>query len=280
MFDLILSNILVLAGIALVAAIILYMVSQKFAVTENPKIDIIESILPGVNCGACGKAGCRDFAKACANADAQTFAGLYCPVGGKSVMDEVADNLGFQAPVKEETVAVLRCNGTCKNAPDKIEYTGMKSCRLSSNISVGKSGCPTGCLRFGDCVSVCKFGALHIDKITGLPVVDEQKCTSCQACVNICPRKLFEIRPKGNDGKRVYVACRNTQKGALARKNCSAACIACLKCTKICDKVIVENNLSYIPNDVSADEFGKQLAEVCPTGAIIYTGNQRKKNEQ
>ena len=98
-----------------------------------------------------------------------------------------------------------------------------------------------------------------------------------------CPRGLYEIRPKGKNGVRVYVACSNTQKGALARKNCKAACIACMKCVKICPDVRIENNLSYIPPAVSADEFGTRLAEACPTGAIICTGGKTSteaENEQ
>ena len=98
-----------------------------------------------------------------------------------------------------------------------------------------------------------------------------------------CPRGLYEIRPKGKNGVRVYVACSNTQKGALARKNCKAACIACMKCAKICPDVRIENNLSYIPPAVSPDEFGTRLAEACPTGAIICTGGKTSteaENEQ
>lgn len=271
MSGVIISNILILVGIALISAVVLYIVSQKFYVEENPKIDDIESLLPGVNCGACGKAGCRDFATSCVKADTNAFQGLYCPVGGKPVMDKVAQELGFTAVEKEATLAVLKCNGTCQNAPDKIEYTGMKSCRMAARISVGKSGCPNGCLRFGDCAIACQFDAIHIDPATGIPVVDATKCTSCGACVKMCPRHLYEIRPIGADGKRVYVACSNQQKGALARKNCKAACIACLKCTKICDDVKVEHNLSYIPSSVSAEKYGQELADACPTSAIIYT---------
>lgn len=271
MDGMILLNIIILAGIAFFAAVILYFVSQKFNVIEDPKIFEIDDVLPQANCGACGKAGCHDFASACATSTPETFAKLYCPVGGPAVMKKVADLLGFQTTEKEETISVLRCQGTCQNAPDKTEYSGITMCRIADKISCGRSGCPDGCLRLGDCVSACQFDALHIDPETGIPVVDEEKCTSCGACVHICPRKLFEIRPKGAGGQRVYVACRNTQKGATARKNCKAACIACLKCTKINPQIKVENNLSYIPDTVSAPEFGAELAATCPTGAIIYT---------
>lgn len=61
MENIVLLNMLVLGSIALVAAVILYVVSKKFAVKENPKIAEIEELLPQANCGGCGKAGCHDF---------------------------------------------------------------------------------------------------------------------------------------------------------------------------------------------------------------------------
>ncbi len=278
--EIIVSNILVLVGIALTAAIILYLVSQKFNVEENPKIGEVESFLPGANCGACGKAGCHNFAESCVKASEEEFKNLYCPVGGAEVMKKVSGCLGYAAVEKEPTVAVLKCNGSCENAPAKIHFDGIGMCRLADKISVGQTGCPDGCLRLGDCVKVCKFGALSINPETGLPTVDEEKCTSCGACVKICPRRLFEIRPKGKDGQRVYVACSNKQKGAVARKNCKVACIGCMKCTKICPAVKVENNLSYIPAEVSAAEYGEELVKNCPTGAIVMTKPGHLKNEE
>lgn len=273
------SSIIILGSIAFVSGLILYFVSQKFYVKEDARVAEVEKALPGVNCGACGKAGCHDFAISCCKADTENFKQLYCAVGGNKVMKKVADILGLKQEEKEATVAVLRCQGTCQNAPSKFEYTGLKSCRLVSQISTSQSECPYGCVRLGDCVSVCKFGALKIDKVKGIPVVDENKCVSCGACVAICPKNLFEIRPKGKDGKRVYVACRNQQKGVIARKNCSAACIGCMKCSKINPEIKVENNLSYIPTTVDAETYGQELSDNCPTGAIVYTGKKENKHE-
>jgi electron transport complex, rnfABCDGE type, B subunit len=270
MTEIIWLNVLIVGLIAAAAAVVLYFTAKKFAVENNPLADKIDALLPQANCGACGKAGCRDFANACAAADKKTFAKLYCPVGGRSVMQGVAALLGFSAAEKAETCAVLRCNGTCRNAPDKTVYSGLGNCRVANLISAGSSGCPDGCLRFGDCVKVCRFDALHLDPETGLPVINPDKCTSCGACVNICPRKLFEIRPISQENQQVYVACRNRQKGAAARKNCSAACIACQKCVKICTDITIENNLSYIPDTVSPARFGAELTAACPTGAIVY----------
>lgn len=196
MDNLILVNIITLVGIAVTAAIVLYFVAQKFKVTENPLVAEIENELPQANCGACGKAGCHDFASACAQASAEEFSKLYCPVGGAAVMSKVAAKLGFAAADKDPTVAVLRCQGTCQNAPDKVEYTGIAFCRIADKISSGRSGCPNGCLRLGDCVRACPFDAISIDPLTGIPVVDESKCTSCGTCVAICPRGFMKSAPK------------------------------------------------------------------------------------
>lgn len=272
--NVILLNVLIVGAVALAASVILYAVSRKFAVVENPLVSEVESCLPGVNCGACGKAGCHDFASACVRADREGFAGLYCTVGGKTVMQKIAALLGYEVAEHKALVAVLRCNGSCENAPAKFEYVGLKSCRMAARITTSQSECPTGCVRFGDCVRACKFGALRISEETGLPVVDADKCVACGACVNICPKQLFELRPKGRDNARVYVACRNTQKGAVARKNCKVACIACQKCAKICPDIKIENNLSYIPTTVDAAQYGAELAKNCPTGAIVYTGKK------
>jgi ferredoxin len=122
-----------------------------------------------------------------------------------------------------------------------------------------------------DCVSVCDFGALINDPISGLPVVDDQKCTACGACIEVCPRSLFELRPYGPGGKRVYVACMNKEKGAIAKKNCNVACTGCRLCTKIAspDEINVASFLCYINQDIDVDEYGSKLVAVCPTKAIL-----------
>ena len=275
MDNLILLNASVLGGCGLLAALILYFVSKKFMVeTDETTVKIVD-ILPQANCGGCGKAGCADFAQACAKADSDNFANLYCPVGGHEVMQKIAAIKGFETIQKAPTTAVLLCQGSCQNAPSKVVYDAVSSCRIANRISSGQSGCPDGCLRLGDCIKSCKFGALSLEEETGLPAIDSSKCVSCGACAKVCPRGLFEIRPQSPNGAMVYVACRNKQKGASARKNCKAACIGCMKCNKINEQIKIENNLSYIPADIDADKYGAELAQNCPTGAIVYKENVR-----
>lgn len=94
--DLILSAVLVLGAIALVAALVLFGVSKKFAVEEDPRLGQVGELLPGANCGGCGFAGCSGMAAALVKgADAGSIDGLMCPVGGADVMGKVADLLGL-----------------------------------------------------------------------------------------------------------------------------------------------------------------------------------------
>jgi ferredoxin len=79
---------------------------------------------------------------------------------------------------------------------------------------------------------------------------------------------VLELRNRGVKDRRVYVACRNTEKGGVARKACSAACIGCGKCEKECPfgAIKVENNLAYI--DFNLCKSCRKCEQVCPTGAI------------
>lgn len=265
--NLIVISLITLGVIGCLAAVILYFVAQKFKVEEDPRIDHVNEALPGANCGGCGFPGCRGFAEACVKAE--TLDGLSCPVGGGDTMSAVASILGKVAVASEPKIAVLRCNGTCENRPRQNRYDGAKSCHIVHNLYTGETGCRYGCVGCGDCVAVCQFGAMHMDPQTGLPVIDEEKCTACNACVKECPKQLLELRRKGPKSRRIYVACANKDKGGVARKACKAACIGCSKCFKECkfDAIVVENNLAYI--DSEKCKLCRKCVDVCPTNAII-----------
>ncbi|MCH5347029.1 MAG: Fe-S cluster domain-containing protein [Muribaculaceae bacterium] len=261
----ILLSILVLGGIGIIGAAVLFIVSRRFYVAEDPRIEQIEQVLPGANCGGCGRSGCHDFATACTQAS--TLDGLNCPVGGAPVMAKIADIVGLAAGDATPMVAVLKCNGKCEFRPRTSAYTGPASCAVLATLGTGTTDCSYGCLGCGDCVDACNFGAIVMGP-DGLPVVDQDKCTACGACVKACPRRLIELRKKGPRGMRVYVACSNKDKGAVARKACQVACIGCSKCLKECphQAITVESNLSYI--DFNKCKLCRKCVDVCPTHAI------------
>ena len=260
-------SIISISSIGALAAVILYFVAQKFKVFEDPKIDEVADKLPGANCGGCGFAGCRNFAEAIVKAG--NMDKLNCPVGGNALIKEISPILGIEAIEREAQIAVVRCNGSKIKAPKKVEYDGAATCTFSHNLFAGESGCPFGCLGLGDCVVSCKFDAIYIDDNTGLPVVSNEKCVACGACVKACPRTIIELRNKGKKDRRIFVSCINQEKGAPAKKNCDVACIGCGKCVKACDyeAIILKNNLAYI--DYEKCKLCRKCVEECPTGAII-----------
>ncbi len=271
----VLFAIIALAGIGVLAAIILYFVAQKFRVIEDPRIDIVNDLLPAANCGGCGYAGCRNFAETIVKSG--SLDGLNCPVGGNSVMKQIAEALGLNADETDPMVAVLRCNGSFAHAPSKVIYDGASSCVFANTLFSGSSGCPNGCLGLGDCVVSCLFDAMYMDEETGFPVIIEEKCVACGACAKACPRTIIEMRKVGPKSKRIYVDCVNTEKGALSRKNCDVSCIGCGKCVKICphDAIVMENNLAYISYEKC--KLCRKCVEECPTNAIIETNFPLRK---
>lgn len=265
--NLILVAVISLGAIGLVSAVVLYVASKKFAVYEDPRIGKVAEVLPQANCGGCGYPGCSGFASACVKAG--SLEGKLCPVGGQATMEKVAAILGLEAVAAEAKVAVVRCNGTCANRPRLTVYDGVRSCAVASSTYGGETGCTFGCLGCGDCVAACQFGAIRMNAETGLPEVDEAKCTACGACVKACPRNIIELRPKGKNSRRVYVRCVNKDKGAVARKACAAACIGCGKCVKVCpfEAITLENNLAYI--DPAKCKSCRKCEMECPQGAIV-----------
>src|SRR5512145_2522222 len=77
-------------------------------------------------------------------------------------------------------------------ARTRARYDGVKSCRAASLVSGGGKGCSWGCLGLADCEVVCDFDAITMNR-HGLPVVDEDKCTACGDCVEVCPKALFSL---------------------------------------------------------------------------------------
>lgn len=245
--------------------------SKKFAVEEDPRIEAVQAVLPGANCGACGYPGCSNFASAVVAGEAGVYG---CPVGGSAVGDKIAEILGVEAEGGEggKKVAKVLCSGDSTRCKNKYEYIGIDDCAAASRLAGGgPKGCDFGCLGLGTCASVCPVDAISIEE--GIAVVDQEKCIGCGKCVAVCPKNVIVMVPYG---KEVHVLCNSDDKGKVVRENCQVGCIACKKCEKVCkfDAIHVENNLAKI--DYNRCTGCMECVKACPTGAITGDLTKRK----
>lgn len=242
----ILIALLVVGLVGLIAAILLVIAAVCFKVEVDETFTKVRECLPGANCGACGFAGCDAYAEALA--EGKVKANLCIP-GALEVVEKVSAVLGIaveEGALKETSVAVVHCNGTCEAAPRKAIYDGVNSCRAASSVYGGDVACRFGCLGCGDCAAECPMDAICING--GIAHVDSRACIGCGVCVKTCPKNIISLVPRDS---KVIVLCSNTEKGAVARKNCSNACIGCKKCENNCpaDAIKVTDNLAKIDYD-------------------------------
>lgn len=252
----------VVAGIGLLIGLILSVASMLMAVPKNQTAEAITQALPGANCGACGFSGCAGYAEALSKGEAQI--GL-CTPGGDQTANEISVILGVESKGVEKKIAVVKCMGSFDHTEYKADYAGIKSCTAASKIGGGLTACAYGCLGFGDCESVCDYGAIKV--CNGVAVVDEEKCVACEKCVKACPRGIIALSPKK---RMATVRCANRDKGGVTRKLCRAGCIGCKKCEKACpvEAVKVENFLAYV--DTKKCIGCKKCVKECPRGCITY----------
>lgn len=257
---------LVLAGLGLVFGFILAFANKKFAIEVNPLIHIVEDVLPKGQCGGCGYAGCLAYAEAVVlNPDVPPN---LCLPGKEEVAKKVAELTGKAAAAVEPRIAQVKCAGSNEKAIRSFAYKGVDDCVAASLLFGGSKACRYGCLGLGTCVKNCPFDALSMSA-AGLPVVDPEKCTGCGKCESVCPKKVIALTPLT---AHVRVNCSSRDKGPVARKACTAACIACTLCVRECpyQAVKVENNVAVVDPAVCVANNctdAKCLAK-CPTKAI------------
>ncbi len=253
--------ILSLSGLGLLASLGLGLVSKRFAVEVDPKIEEVERVLPGMNDGGCGYPSCGEFARAVVEGRAPVTG---CVAGSEATIKAVAEVMGVEATLSEKNVAVVLCKGGKEESKTKFTYRGVEDCKAAVLVSGGDKACPHGCLGLGTCKRVCPFDAVVISE-DGLSVIDTEKCTGCGICVKECPRGIIELIPIG---KRVSILCRSEEKASEVRKKCEVGCIACEVCVRICpfDAIFMEGNLAVLDHE-RCRVCGLCIPR-CPTHAI------------
>lgn len=265
----VLGAVAVLGGLTALLATVLVVASRRLAVDEDPRIDVVEGLLPSSNCGACGFPGCRAFAEALVESAAAPSG---CTVSDDAGRQRIADLLGVAVGQARKVVARLACAGGDNVARLRAGYQGSASCLAAAQVAGGGKECFWGCLGHGDCARVCEFDAIVMDA-HGLPVVIEERCTACGDCVDICPKDLFSLQDAEN---RLWVRCRNEAFGDEVLGGCEVACTACGRCAVDAPAVIrMERNLPRVDYAAGPGEtMGRVAIERCPTGAIVWVDEQ------
>ena len=260
----------ILGGLGLRFGLVLAAASKVFYVETDPRLDQLNECLPGANCGGCGFAGCGAYAEAVLKGEAPVGK---CASGGNEAAKAMAAIMGVEAGEVTRKVALVRCSGArtydaegnlTKGAKMKATYEGFHDCLAASRVGgSGPLSCKFGCLGYGSCTKVCKYGAISVKN--GVAVVDEDLCVGCLACAQVCPRKIITaVEPSQN----VIIACNSLAKGAVTNRACTVGCIGCGKCMKNCPSgaITITNNLAQI--DSSKCTNCGECAKVCPKGLI------------
>lgn len=252
-----------MGSLMLVLATMLIVASRKLAVDEDPRLDIVEQMLPGANCGACGYIGCRQFAEALVREE--TNPGK-CSVSSDNERERVAEFLHIAVGEINRQVARLACAGASNVARQRAFYSGIPTCQAAALVAGGTKTCTWGCLGYGDCATACDFDAIHMNQYS-LPVVIEADCTGCGDCVDTCPKDLFSLHPMTH---RLWVTCKNLEFGDAILEYCEVGCTACGRCAMDAKNglVIMQDNLAVV--DYSKDYNTRAPIERCPTGAIVW----------
>lgn len=257
----IIITIIVVAVVGLVVGFLLVTAGQVFKVEVDEKVAAVRECLPGNNCGGCGFPGCDGLAAAIAAGEAPVN---QCPVGGAPVAAKIAAVMGVEAGDTVKTVAYVRCSGTCEQAKNQSLYDGVQDCRAAATVpGGGPKACSFGCLGFGTCVKECQFDAIHI--VNGVAVVDRTKCVACGKCAAACPKGLISLIP---DTSKYVVSCRSQEKGKAVKDACSAGCIGCTACTRVCESDAIHMNGNVAEIDQNKCTGCGKCAEKCPVKII------------
>ena len=141
--------------------------ARRFAPNDDTAIAQVESLLPRIQCGQCGYAGCRPYAEALVRHAAPVN---LCPPGGTETVRQLAALLGTEV----------------RPIPQDLGHAS-----LDSVATIDESRC-IGC-------NLCS-PACPVDAILGLPqalhVVIADHCTGCERCLPPCPVDCISMRPR------------------------------------------------------------------------------------
>jgi electron transport complex protein RnfB len=162
-----LEAILALCALGLIFGLVLGYASVRFKVESDPLVDKIDALLPQTQCGQCTFPGCRPYATAIANGEADIN---QCPPGGETTIIALADLLGRDAkPLNPE-------NGVEED--------------IKTVVVIDEKIC-IGCTL---CIQACPVDAI-LGAAKQMHTVIADECTGCDLCIPPCPVDCIYVVP-------------------------------------------------------------------------------------
>lgn len=251
---------LILGVCGILAGVLLTVASKIFYVEVDERVERISESLPQANCGACGFAGCADYADAIVNSGAATN---LCRPGGSDAAGKIAEILGTSAADVVPMTAVVHCNGDCNATKPQFDFDGVQSCKAVKRFYGGNGLCKHGCIGLGDCAAVCEFDAVKIEN--GLAKISPAKCQACGQCAAVCPNQLISIKPKE---KTIDVLCSSKDNGKATKLACSNGCIGCKMCERKCPNGAIKVENAHAVIDYDKCTSCGVCKDACPVKAI------------
>jgi len=93
---------------------------------------------------------------------------------------------------EEEGLLVLELKGVEKKLQEGLKFLkkiGLKIQSLSQDITRNEEKC-THC---GACVNICPTSALSFEPVTRRVNFDSSKCIACELCIKACPPRAMEV---------------------------------------------------------------------------------------
>ena len=140
---------------------------SRSQIAREHLIEAIDSVLPQTQCGRCTFAGCKPYATALAQGDADIN---QCPPGGRATASALARLL--QRPVK-----------------DVDPRFGVMPTHPVVAV-IDESAC-IGCTK---CIQACPVDAI-VGAARYMHTVIADHCTGCELCIPPCPVDCIDMRP-------------------------------------------------------------------------------------